>query len=284
MEVVKEILCGIAIGVANVAPGVSGGALLVSMGIYDEVIHAVTGIFGHMRDSIRLLLPYIIGMGIGIVGLSFVIEYLFGIYPIQTSMLFVGLIYGGMPFLLPKVWQKAPSAAEVCICILSFVLVICTELQSEGMARVLSTEPKMLLMLFGVGVLAAAAMVIPGVSGSMLLLAMGFYTPILAHINAFAAACLALDFKMIWYCVQPLVPFGCGLVLGIFSIAKLIEYLLCRYERMTYFAILGLLLSSPAAVFSEIRGQSADGWTLTVGFLLFLLGAAAAILLGKTSN
>lgn len=284
MGFVKDVLRGIAIGIANIIPGVSGGTMMVSLGIYDEVIHAVTGIFRHMADSVKLLLPYVMGMGIGIVSLSFAIDYLFSAYPLQTALLFIGLIYGGVPLILPKVWQKAPSPAELCVCVVFFSLIVWMEFWGEGTTRVLAVRPQTMAVLFLVGALAAATMVIPGVSGSMLLMTLGFYTPIIEHMNACIAAFLTLDFDTVWYCMGILMPFGCGIVLGIFAIAKLVEYLLSRHERMTYFAILGLVLSSPVAVLSGIEVKTAGAGALTIGILMFVIGTVAAILLGKTQK
>lgn len=281
MKFVKDILRGVAIGIANIIPGVSGGTMMVSMGIYDDVIHAVTGIFRHMKKSIRLLLPYAIGMGIGIIGLSFVIGYLFATFPLQTALLFIGLILGGLPIILPKVSGAKPSAAEILIMIAFFALIVWMEFWGEGTARVLDTKPQTMLILFLVGALAAATMVIPGVSGSMMLMALGYYTPIIDHINAFIVALVTLDFGTVWYCMGILVPFGVGVLLGIFLIAKMVEYLLNNHERMTYFAILGLVLSSPIAVLSGIGVGTVSIGAVIVGIVMFAVGAAAAYVLGK---
>ncbi len=298
------------------------------MGIYDEVICAVTGIFHRWKQSVRTLFPYVIGMGAGIVGLSFAISQLFASYPLQTAMLFIGLIFGGLPLLLPKVAGKRPSVAELAVFALFFGLIVWMQFWGEGHSKLLAVDAgtmlslfligalaaaamvipgvsgSMLLMslgyytplihskllavdagtmlsLFLIGALAAAAMVIPGVSGSMLLMSLGYYTPLIDHINAFVTAVVTLDFSTVWYCMGILAPFGIGVLIGAFVIAKLVEYLLKRYERMTYFAILGLVASSPIAVFAGIGvgGASAGAWF--AGIILFVAGAAIAGLLGK---
>ena len=92
MEFIKNVIRGITIGIANVVPGVSGGTIMVSLGIYDELLQAVTGFFRHKKESILKLFPYLFGMGIGIICLSFMIGYLFENFPFQTAMLFIGLI------------------------------------------------------------------------------------------------------------------------------------------------------------------------------------------------
>ena len=281
MKFIKSILRGVAIGIANIIPGVSGGTMMVSMGIYDEVICAVTGIFRQWKQSVRTLFPYAVGMGAGIVGLSFVISHLFARYPLQTAMLFIGLIFGGLPLLLPKVAGRMPSAAELAVFAAFFGLIVWMQFWGEGHSKLLAVDARTMLSLFFIGALAAAAMVIPGVSGSMLLMSLGYYTPIIDHINAFVIAVVTLDFSTVWYCMGILAPFGVGVLLGAFLIAKLVEYLLKRHERMTYFAILGLVAASPVAVFagSGVGGASAGAWF--AGIILFAAGAAIACLLGK---
>ncbi len=281
MKFIKSILRGVAIGIANIIPGVSGGTMMVSMGIYDEVICAVTGIFRQWKQSVRTLFPYAVGMGAGIVGLSFVISHLFARYPLQTAMLFIGLIFGGLPLLLPKVAGRMPSAAELAVFAAFFGLIVWMQFWGEGHSKLLAVDARTMLSLFFIGALAAAAMVIPGVSGSMLLMSLGYYTPIIDHINAFVIAVVTLDFSTVWYCVGILAPFGVGVLLGAFLIAKLVEYLLKRHERMTYFAILGLVAASPVAVFagSGVAGAGIGAWA--AGIILFALGVGLAWLLGK---
>ena len=75
MKFLLDILRGCAIGIANIIPGVSGGTLAVSMGIYDKIIGSVTGLFRHFKKSVTTLLPYGIGMVVGLLGLSFIIEF-----------------------------------------------------------------------------------------------------------------------------------------------------------------------------------------------------------------
>lgn len=281
MKFIKSILRGVAIGIANIIPGVSGGTMMVSMGIYDEVICAVTGIFRQWKQSVRTLFPYAVGMGAGIVGLSFVISHLFARYPLQTAMLFIGLIFGGLPLLLPKVAGRMPSAAELAVFAAFFGLIVWMQFWGEGHSKLLAVDARTMFSLFFIGALAAAAMVIPGVSGSMLLMSLGYYTPIIDHINAFVIAVVTLDFSTVWYCVGILAPFGVGVLLGAFLIAKLVEYLLKRHERMTYFAILGLVAASPVAVFagSGVAGAGIGAWA--AGIILFALGVGLAWLLGK---
>ena len=102
MKLLKEICRGILIGVANIIPGVSGGTLAVSMGVYDKIIYALTHIRKEFKQSLKILVPVGIGAVIGLIGLSFVIKWLFEYYPIQTNFLFIGLIIGGLPAIFKR--------------------------------------------------------------------------------------------------------------------------------------------------------------------------------------
>ena len=94
MNMFKNIIKGMMIGIANIMPGVSGGTLAVSMGIYDKLIHCITHILSEFKESMKFLLPIFAGAGIALVALTFVIEALFQYYPIPTNLLFIGLIVG----------------------------------------------------------------------------------------------------------------------------------------------------------------------------------------------
>lgn len=281
MEFIKDILRGVAIGIANIIPGVSGGTMMVSMGIYDDVIHAVTGIFRRPGKCIRMLLPYVIGMALGITGLSFVIGWLFETWPFQTAMLFIGLIFGGLPLILPKVRGARPKFIEILIFLFFFFLIIGMQFLKAGAERTLVPGMQGAAPLFLVGMIAAATMVIPGVSGSMILMSLGYYTPIIGRINAFIVAALNFEMQSLAECMWILVPFGIGVAAGVFLVAKLVEYLLKFHERKTYFGILGLVLSSPAAVLAGMNLHSLGGGGVMAGLLLFAAGAAGAWALGK---
>lgn len=276
---IKNILKGIVIGLANVIPGVSGGTMMVSMGIYDKLIHCITHLFSEFKKSLRFLVPIFIGIGIAAVVVSFGIEFLFANYPFQTNLLFIGLIIGGLPAVWKKVKGSSVRVGHIIACILFFTLVAGLALvgETEGNAADLSFSLISVIKLFGVGIVASATMVIPGVSGSMMLLLMGYYHPILETITNFIKAALAFDMNGILAGMGVLIPFGIGVVVGIFAIAKLIEIIFVKFPLYAYWAIIGLIISSPVAilvvggigtvtVFSVITGVAALG----IGFVIAL--------------
>lgn len=280
---IKNIIKGAIIGIANIIPGVSGGTMAVSMGIYDQLIHCITHLFSELKKNLKFLIPIFIGAGIGLVGLSFVIEYLFDVAPFETNLLFIGLIIGGLPAMWKRVKGNAIKVPHVIAFVLFFALVVGLAAfgNAEGADVVLEPGFSNGIMMFIVGVIAAATMIIPGVSGSMILLLMGYYNPIVSEINNFIRALVALDFAALWRGVLIFVPFGLGVVAGIFGIAKIIELVFQKFPLLAYWAIIGLIVSSPFAIMLLSNFGTITVIRVLIGIVALAAGTFTAYKLGE---
>ena len=247
---IKDILRGMIIGLANIIPGVSGGTMMVSMGIYDKLIYCINHLFRELKNNILFLLPIFCGMGIAIIGSAFGIDYLFEAFPIQTNLFFIGLILGSFPAIYNKVKYEPMKMGYMFSFLIFIVIIVGMALMNDvkGGDIVLGTGLVDMIKLFLVGILAAATMVIPGVSGSMMLLLLGYYNPILECIKQFTVSVLEWNMEEIVGCMLILVPFGVGVLIGVFAIAKLMEMILAKFPLYAYWAILGLILASPIAI------------------------------------
>ncbi|MCH5267894.1 MAG: DUF368 domain-containing protein [Lachnospiraceae bacterium] len=278
MKFIKDILKGMLIGVANAIPGVSGGTMMVSMGIYDDIIFCITHLFKQLKKSIIILAPYVIGMAVGIVGLAFVIGYLLEHFEFQTKMAFIGLILGGVPLLLGKIKEKKKGIPHAGVFLLFFLAIIAMQyFGGEGREVTLTLGIIPAILLFIVGVIASATMVIPGVSGSMMLMILGYYNPIMLAIKDFVTALTGGDWNRIFVLCGSLIPFGLGVVIGIFAIAKLIEILLSKQETLTYCGILGLVAASPVVILMETALVGMSVLTWISGIFVMLIGIVFAL-------
>ncbi len=280
---IKLILKGVMMGVANIIPGVSGGTMAVSMGIYDKIIHAATHLVSEFKKSMKLLLPIVLGMALGIVVLARILEYMFARVPLQTNLLFIGLIIGGLPAITKKVKGKTIRGGHILVCLLFFGVVAGLAMmgEQEGAAADLSFHLINIVKLFGVGVVASATMVIPGVSGSMMLMLMGYYNPILNEVNDFIDNLVQFNVPGILDGCQVLVPFGIGVVVGIFAIAKIIEIIFVKFPDYAYWAIIGLIVASPVAIFFMGSMGTITIVSVLTGAVALLLGVFIALKLGE---
>lgn len=297
MQYIWMIIKGMIIGITNVIPGVSGGTMAVSFGIYDDVIHAVTHLKSEFKKSARIIGPLIIGAILGIAGFSYFIEMLLVRYTLATAVAFIGLILGGLPILW-RSFQKSMvqekqsmNLLHLLFFLIFFAIVAWMAFAETGGAtgQTVSLTFGHLLALFFVGVISAAAMVIPGVSGSLLMLILGYYYAVIYTINQFTGALSSFD-------MSTLLPFGTllgayalGMLIGIILISKAIDYFFKTKPTFTYASILGLVVASPIAILTNTSaipdlqsGRSIWYYLLTVvlGIGCFLLTFA----LGNTED
>ncbi|HJC43847.1 MAG TPA: DUF368 domain-containing protein [Candidatus Mediterraneibacter gallistercoris] len=270
----KKLLQGMVVGIANIIPGVSGGTMMVAMGLYDKLIHAITHLKSEFKESLKLLVPIFLGAAIAIVALSRLFEFLLTNYPIPTNFAFCGLIAGSLPFIFKKVKGHAVSVGKGVCFVIFFAVVILMAVMGEtsGNAADVSFGFINVVKLLVVGIIAAATMVIPGVSGSMMLMLLGYYDTILKTINKFMDALIAFDIQDILVQCGILIPFGIGVILGIFLIAKLIEFIFSKAEIHAYYAIIGLILASPIAILLKTDWSDFSVLMLVTGIITFVLG------------
>lgn len=243
------VIKGFIMGIANVIPGVSGGTLALTLGIYEKFIKAISHFFKNIKENIKFLLPIAIGMVLAIITMSNVIDYSFNHFPIPTTLFFMGLVIGGIPLLLNKVKGKkeVKKPSSYVIAALTFTLVMVLAL-SEQLFNVSLTANLVnmnffeYIILFLVGVIAAATMVIPGISGSLVLMLLGYYYPILAVVKA------VTRFENLFQNILIGGIFGVGVLVGIVGVSKLIEFLLEKYETKTYFGVIGFIFASVLAI------------------------------------
>lgn len=280
---INNIIKGAIIGIANIIPGVSGGTMAVSMGIYDKLIHCITHLFSEFKKSVTFLIPIFIGAGIGLVGLSFLIEYFFQVAPLETNLLFVGLIVGGLPTMWKRVKGHSIHFGHIVACLLFFAVVVGMAALGNGEGTDVVLQPGFgtAVTLFFIGIIAAATMIIPGVSGSMVLLILGFYNPIVEEINNFIRALIALDFDALLRGVLLFVPLGLGVIAGIFGVAKLIEIVFEKWPLLAYWGIIGLIVASPFAILLSSNFGSISIVNVILGVAALAVGTVGAYKLGE---
>lgn len=292
MNYLFDIIKGMLIGVANIIPGVSGGTMMVSMGVYEKIIGVVNNLFKDIKKSILTVLPLGIGMLLGIAVFSYVIPWCLDVYPFPTSFCFIGMILGGVPAIIkPAKDSLHKEAKSISIAhILAFVFFFLLVVAMAGLNDVQTTSANFdlnlgfMLLIFLVGMIAAATMVVPGVSGSLVLMILGFYEGIMSSISGFISAVFAWDWGLIWYYIGVLAPFGIGIIVGIFAVAKLIEFLFAKFPSVTYAGILGLIVASPIAIVMKMGRNNINVITICVGIVLLVAGAWFTYWFGKKTE
>ena len=232
-------------GLANLVPGISGGTMLLAVGVYPQFISAVAEVTTFRFSPPVLLLLACVGAGAGgaIAGGAGVIGTLLDHYPSTMYSLFIGLTLGGVPILWRMVQPPDRSViGSAAVAVALMVLLAATDPGRTGGGA--SSGATVYAMLAIAGFSGGAAMILPGVSGAYLLLVLGQYRPIVDAVAAAAAGARAGDTAAAAASLQVLLPVAVGVGLGVVCVSNLVKLLLERYRRTTLGFLLGLLLGS----------------------------------------
>lgn len=274
LQYLKIFISGMVFGIANVIPGVSGGTMLVVFGIYDRLTEAISGVKAIIRNIV-FLLCFGLGAGIGLLGFASVISLMFKNFGVQTNMFFIGLILGS----IPMIYRMGTSENKIRpLCAVPFILalgavVLLAVLEQMNIVAapdvVTGFDIGMTVKLFLCAVLASIATIIPGVSGSFVMMLLGVYETIIDAIQI-----KNLNFYVI-------IPFAIGVVIGIIGGAKLISILIKKHKLMVYSAIMGLVAGSVYAILPKDFGFNLQ---TGYGFVCLLFGVLTSVLVSKLGN
>ncbi|MEF2292787.1 DUF368 domain-containing protein [Virgibacillus dokdonensis] len=253
----KNIYRGMIMGASDVIPGVSGGTMAVLLGIYDRLIAAINGFLSkNWKQQLGFLVPLGMGVAIAILTLSHVINWLFKHYAGPTQFFFLGLILGILPYLFYKAnARKTFKGNHILLLLIGMVLVGSMMFLNTGEQTIITNlTTSTYLLLFASGIIASSAMILPGISGSFLLLIFGVYRTITNAIT---------EFKL-----DVLVVTGLGVLIGLVFMSKMVNYFFKRYTIATYAIIIGMVIGSIFVVF--------PGWPASINLGLLSIGAFAA--------
>lgn len=274
----SNILRGFGMGLSDLVPGVSGGTIALLLGIYDDFIRSVSGLFSkRFWPSLRFLLPIVIGMGLAIISFSSLINYLLSEHTIVTMFFFLGLIIGIVPYLLKISNVKENfDVRHYGLVLLGIVILVVITLLNGGNkhgGESLDLSMGLVVKYFIAGIFASSAMLLPGISGSFMLLVFGAYGTVTFAISEL----VSFNFSAL-----PIILIvGLGIITGFLLSSKLIQYLLNHFIYLTYAMILGFVIGSLYAVFPGLPSSMGE-WvlaliTLVIGFAIsFILGSITA--------
>ena len=307
MKFLEHIIIGIIIGISNIVPGVSAGTMFVILGIFKKLIDQVGLCIDEVKKMIKNITKFkekdggiravgimfknifnsqktfLIPIAIGMIFAIYFIAKLFSILNPEQIMyrnyIFLGLILGGIPALFKELKKgtdiqninkrKANIYLFMFIGFLIMLTVYILKINGIGLRKVGYEELSiaMALPLFLVGAIAAASMVIPGISGSMVVLILGYYELMTISIS---------KLNMIF-----IIPFAIGILVGIMAILKLIKYLLDNHYTKTYSCIVGFVVGSLLMVFPGLP-TNIMGYVITI--VCIILGLFASYMIEKYSE
>lgn len=255
MTYLKNLLKGIIVGIGGIAPGLSGSVLLVILGLYEQMTQAIGTLFLNFKKNIKFLIPLLLGMGVGVLLFSKVVDTLLEFFEFQTRYAFLGLIVGTIPLFYKEVTKKGFRKRYYIVSIAA----ACLGFFLYGSNRHLFppvTEPNLWQSVL-LGVAVAGSSIVPGVDSAAIMSAFGLYE---LYVSSLA------DFNL-----QILLPAGVGLAAGAIVISTLMNLLIKNAYTPTFSVIFGLFLAIvPTVVMQkECTITSVPQGLMAVGFAFF---------------
>ena len=236
-------LKGLWIGGSLSVPGVSGGSMAMILGVYDKMIFSLNSLFKPNKDKKinkmeNFLFLVAIGSGgiIGLLTLYKLISFLMLTFGLPMSFFFVGTVAGGIPLIFKAAEVTKAKFSDYLWVFIGVAAVVGLMFLPEGMFK----GGNIAIKILG-GIIAAAALVLPGISVSQMLLTMGLYTFVYDSASSFD--------------ILPLIPFGIGLVLGVVCTSGGMEILMVKFKRQTYLAVMGFVIGSVGGLAKDALGR-----------------------------
>ncbi|HCX3760509.1 TPA: DUF368 domain-containing protein [Staphylococcus aureus] len=270
-----NILKGFAMGTSDLVPGVSGGTIALLLGIYNQFIASISGIFSRrFWPSFTFLIPIIIGMLLAMGSLSNLFNYLLSQHHIPTMFFFGGLIIGIVPYLLKiSNYKTSFTTKHYMMVIAGIAILIVITLMNNGdkhAGETLTLSTGLIIKYFIAGMCASSAMLLPGISGSFMLLVFGVYGTVMLAISEFV--------KLNFAGLPILLAVGFGVLAGFIISSEIIQYFLTHHKLMTFALIIGFVVGSLFAVFPGLPTNIVMWF---VSLVVFIIGFIVSLTLGR---
>ncbi|HDG7296023.1 DUF368 domain-containing protein [Staphylococcus aureus] len=270
-----NILKGFAMGTSDLVPGVSGGTIALLLGIYNQFIASISGIFSRrFWPSFTFSIPIIIGMLLAMGSLSNLFNYLLSQHHIPTMFFFGGLIIGIVPYLLKiSNYKTSFTTKHYMMVIAGIAILIVITLMNNGdkhAGETLTLSTGLIIKYFIAGMCASSAMLLPGISGSFMLLVFGVYGTVMLAISEVV--------KLNFTGLPILLAVGFGVLAGFIISSKIIQYFLTHHKLMTFALIIGFVVGSLFAVFPGLPTNIVMWF---VSLVVFIIGFIVSLTLGR---
>lgn len=275
MKQLIKIIKGSLVGMGSILPGISGSMVAAILKIYQNLIDALNDFLKKPIKSILSVWEYIVGVILGfIIGFVF-IDLFYDIAPIPITFLFIGFILGAIPSLIKEIklksykWHHYFTFFIAILAMIGFIFIKESENNPDSLFYYISV--------FLVGVIYAVALIIPGLSGSTMLMAFGYFQLLINLVDDIAKAFVTLNFTEIASQLPMLILLILGALIGLILVGKLMHYLLHHFKTHFYLAVLGIVMISPFNILFTLQENTSDN-VFQASFWIYLLGAALFII------
>lgn len=279
-DVARSGLLGFFIGLAVIVPGISGSTIAILFKLYDKLLYAISNIFNKFKLCVLFLLPIVIGVGIGFILGFITVKQLLDLLPFAITSLFAGLMVGAFPAVNDEIKSEKLTPTRIVLFIIGFLIPIAIGIVSTFISTGSNTLENLqfynYLLFLVLGYAVAITQVVPGLSATAILMAFGYFKPIMDSVSVTYWQNNPQVF-LVYICL------GVGFLLGLITFSKVLTFSFKKARKTTFFAIVGLSLGSIVSMFfnpdiyqiyvSWANGNTSMILDLCLGIALLVVGA-----------
>jgi len=265
-------LKGFIVGIGKIIPGVSGAMLAIYLNVYEKILDAITNFWSNWQKNLKFIFIFSLGLFLAIIVGSKIILYLFNNYKFITIMFFIGLILGGTYNFSKKITYNHKNITIILILIIFFLLFSLIGLSNTYVIKNNFIDA---IIFFIGGYIDIFASIVPGISGTSLLMAIGIYENILKMISSIFNITFVLNHLSLY------ISYGLGIAISFIINSNIINYFIKKYQNTTYSIILGLSLSSIIFLLIIVFKNSFTIIEFILGIILLTIGLLLSCILDK---
>ncbi len=268
-----KISKGILIGMGAILPGVSGGMIAASLNVYSELIEALNNFTKTPIKAVIKIWQYLLGIFLGVLVGFLIIALVYSKIPIPTTFIFLGIILSTLPFYIKKVELKTLKFKHYLTAFITALILIATLFLTQSNHNF---ETNYLIMII-VGIMLALSLIVPGLSGTMLLMALGFYKPLVNMFKTVLDLIVDININGVLGYVPYLLVLGVSGLLALILLAKLIDYLIKNYQRMFDVSILAIIITSPFTILYSLHLEDVTLFKNTLWYIYVISGVLLVV-------
>lgn len=257
MKIILKVFKGVLIGLGSILPGLSGGMIAASFNVYEDLVNSLDQFIKKPIKSVLKIWEYLIGIAIGIALGFILIATVLKMFPIPITMLFIGLIIGGIPSFIHEVKFDDKKPIHYIIIIISSILILAILLLKPAEINNVST-PLLHIIYVIIGIFVALSLIIPGLSGTMILMALGIYTFFTTTVANFIVEVVKLNFNEAFIYLPAVIVIGLSGFLTLIIASRLISKILLKHRLSFNMSILGILIVSPFNILWTLRLENTE--------------------------
>ena len=265
-------LKGFIIGIGKIIPGVSGAMLAINFNVYERLLDAVTNFFSDWKNNLKFLLNFGFGLILAIVLCSGIILFLMNNYRFVTLMFFIGLIFGGTYNFSKKIRYYYKN---IIIILITFIVFLLFSINNFNNNYIIKNNFIDNIVFFIGGVIEIFASIVPGISGTSLLMVLGIYDDVLMLMSS------VFDYNYVINNIKIYISYGLGMFISFIINSYLINYLIKRYKNISYAIILGLAIASMLILIMIVFKIKFTIFELILSIILLVFGMVISSILDK---